>query len=101
MPKSPKRKSKVPDQVSKPAIQRMCHRANVKTINGELYDAVRNVLDEKIKRVTEGAVVMAKNSKRVVVMPEDVIMALEEQGIKLSFSKKLKDSKPLRCKNEE
>lgn len=74
--------------VTKPAIQRLCRRAGVKSASSVVYYDIRALILSYLQSLMKIVVEFSKVNRRKVIMVEDVINALGVQGTKLAFGKK-------------
>ena len=63
--------------ITKPAIRRLARRGGVKRINAGVYDAVREVLKEDLRKVIRNAVTYSEHARRKTVTAMDVIHAMK------------------------
>lgn len=72
--------------ITKPAIQRILHRAGVKRISGLCYEEIRAILKVRLEHLIKSAVVFVENSRRKTIMIADLQAALELEGHHLAAS---------------
>lgn len=66
--------------ITNPAIQRLCRRAGIKFVSGDLYDEVRGVLKMKMEEVLRASLTFTEHARRKTVQTGDVLNGIEASG---------------------
>src|SRR5437868_1844917 len=69
--------------ITKPAIRRLCRRAEVLRINGMVYEEIRGIMKVYMEEILRNAVTFTEHDRRKTVQEEDLDAALEVMGLYL------------------
>ena len=70
--------------ITKPALQRLCHRAGIKRISGDIYVPLRDNIKIYMEKILQKVVVFTERENRRTVKVKDLEAALNMMGIYLA-----------------
>ena len=70
--------------ITKPALQRLCHRAGIKRISGDIYIPLRTNIKLYMEKILQKVVVFTEREQRRTVKVKDLEAALNMMGIYLA-----------------
>jgi histone H3 len=73
----------VTNNISRPALKRILHRAAVKRASDNTYEELRRLLSEFLEAMVKDVVTYTKHNNRKTIQVEDVEAALDARGINL------------------
>lgn len=77
--------------LTKPAIQRLAHKAGVKAVSGLIYEETREILKVDMENIIRVAVTNMNARKAKTVSVEDIAHAIDTvDGVKVAYSNKMK-----------
>lgn len=85
------------DGVTKPAIIRMARQAGVKSLDALCYEELRSVLRNHLEYVVGNAIVYTENRHAKTVNLSDVVNGLEQRGVHIATSSRIKQSTISSC----
>ena len=70
--------------ITKPALQRLCHRAGIKRISDNIYEVLRDNIKTYMEKILQKVVVFTEREQRRTVKVKDLEAALNMMGIYLA-----------------
>nr|QBK85672.1 MAG: histone-like protein [Marseillevirus LCMAC101] len=70
--------------ITKPALQRLCHRAGIKRISDDMYEILRDSIKTYMERILHKTVIFTEREQRRTVKVKDLEAALNMTGIYLA-----------------
>jgi histone H3/H4 len=72
------------ENISKPAITRLCRKAGIKTISDESVNTIKSVMNDKLIEILNLSIIVNNENQTKTLMPQDIYTSLELLGVNLA-----------------